>query len=470
MRHALALRAAVLVPLGALLCWLLIDAGFLNYDTAYSLLWGGDLLHGRLPDWHVTLAPTAHPLAELLGAILTPFGGAAQPIWVVIAFLALGALGWLAYELAAHWFGPAAGAVAGLVIVTRIPVLSYGVRAYVDIPYCALALGAILIEARRPRAGAWPLVLLALAGLLRPEAWLLSIGYLAWLYLGGERDARRLARLVAIAAAAPLLWALRDLIVTGDPLHSLIGTREGAQVLERTTGLGAVPTTVPRRLGEILREPGLFGAAAGGLLVLCLMWRRARLPIAAGFASIAAFCVLAVAGLPILGRYLLLPATLLAVFCGAGVFGWLALPREHSWRRRWAAIGALVAVSFVVFAPGQVQRIRSLRHSMQIQGQILSDLHAITRAPAFTQGCRPVAVPNHRPVPHIALWAGIDPGDVVSAQQTKPTHGLYVDPASARVEKNFTLDPNDPHPLTAAVPAGYRRVAANRSWILFERC
>ncbi len=37
------------------------------------------------------------------------------------------------------------------------------------------------------------------------------------------------------------------------------------------------------------------------------MRRKAALPIAAGFVSIGAFCVLAAAGLPILGRYLLLP-------------------------------------------------------------------------------------------------------------------------------------------------------------------
>ena len=61
----LALRAAVLIPLGALLAWALVGAGFLNYDTAYSLLWGGDLAHGRAPDFTVPLAPTPHPLATL---------------------------------------------------------------------------------------------------------------------------------------------------------------------------------------------------------------------------------------------------------------------------------------------------------------------------------------------------------------------------------------------------------------------
>ena len=150
---------------------------------------------------------------------------------------------------------------------------------------------------------------------------------------------------------------LHDLLLAGDPLHSLTDTRDNAETLQRITGLDDVPLTVPRRLGEILREPGLLGAAAGGILVLAFMRRRAALPIAAGFVALAAFCVLAAAGLPILGRYLLLPATLLAIFCGAGVFGWLQLPPDHPWRQRWAAIGARCSPRSSLFAPAQVDRI-----------------------------------------------------------------------------------------------------------------
>ena len=88
-----------MIPLGALFAWALVGAGFLNYDTAYSLLWGGDLAHGRQPDFDLPLAPTPHPLATLVGIVLTPLGDAGQTAWVVLAFLSLGALGWLTYEL-----------------------------------------------------------------------------------------------------------------------------------------------------------------------------------------------------------------------------------------------------------------------------------------------------------------------------------------------------------------------------------
>ena len=240
---------------------------------------------------------------------------------------------------------------------------------------------------------------------------------------------------------------LHDLLITGNPLHSLTYTQNNAETLKRITGLDDVPLTVPRRLGEILREPGLFGAAVGGLLVLGLMRRRAALPIAAGVVSLAAFCVLAAAGLPILGRYLLLPAALLAVFCGAGAFGWLRLAPGHPWRARWAAIGGAILALFVAFAPGQADRIADLRAAMGTQSEILADLHDISdQIP-----CRPVAVPNHRPVPHVALWTGIPPREIVSAQLGQPERGSYIDPANERVQRNFTLDPSDPKRLTARI-------------------
>ena len=102
-----------------------------------------------------------------------------------------------------------------------------------DLPALALIVWAAAVELDRPRrAPALVLGLLALAGLLRPEAWLLSLAYLAWL--------RRFEpRLVALALAAPVLWALTDLLVTGDPLWSVAHTRDGTEILDRETGLGA---------------------------------------------------------------------------------------------------------------------------------------------------------------------------------------------------------------------------------------
>ena len=241
---------------------------------------------------------------------------------IALAYVSLALLGWVVFALGRAWFNTAAGVLAAVIVLTRVPVLDFGARAYVDIPFLVLVLGALLVETRRPRSGVPVLALLALAGLLRPEAWLFSAAYLLWLLWPGLRAARAAADrpaparaaawrdaapLVAIAASGPLLWALHDLLLTGNALHSLTGTRDNAALLGRVTGIEHVPQTVPRRLGEILREPVLLAAAGGGLLALA--WRRdrrVRLGAAAGLLALAAFCVLAAAGLPIITRYLLL--------------------------------------------------------------------------------------------------------------------------------------------------------------------
>jgi hypothetical protein len=446
-----------------LLAWALVGRGLANYDTLYALVWGRDLAHGTLPDYDVSLAPTPHPLATLVGAILTPLGASgAIGATLVLAFVWLGALGWITYRLGAEWINPAAGVLAAAIVLTRRPVLDFGSRAYVDIPYLVLVLGALLIETRRPRAGAPVLALLALAGLIRPEAWLFSVAYLVYLWLNGVRD----PRLVALAAAAPILWALSDLVVTGDPLHSLTGTRDTAQRLDRITGLDEVPTTVPRRIGEILREPVLFGAAGGGLLALAYLRKRVAVGAAAGVIALLAFCVLAAAGLPILGRYLLAPSVILAVFAGAGAFGWRELPKEHPWRRRWAWFGVATIVALVVFIPPQIDRIDALRDALRIQDGIQDDLHDLT--PRFA--CLPTTVPNHRPVPLLALWLDTDPKRIAVAQEHRPTTGTYVVPSNPRVAHQYILDPRDVDPHIPPPPVGFRPVAANASWRVYGRC
>ena len=128
------------------------------------------------------------------------------------------------FRLGAAWFNPATGALAAAIVLTRRPVLDFGARAYVDIPYLVLVLGALLVETRRPRAGAPVLALLALAGLLRPEAWLFSLVYLAWLWRAAEaRRPAAVALAVAATAAVGAVGPDRDrrpaALAAGDARH-----------------------------------------------------------------------------------------------------------------------------------------------------------------------------------------------------------------------------------------------------------
>ncbi|HYF26506.1 MAG TPA: hypothetical protein VD931_12275, partial [Baekduia sp.] len=400
----------------------------------------------------VALAPTPHPLATAFGALLSVAGtDGAIWLWQGTALASLVALGVLITALGARWFGLAAGLVAAAIVLTREPVLSFGLRAYLDLPYVCLLLGALLALARPTLC----LALIALAGLLRPEAWLFAAAYAAWLWRRGGLRRHH----VALAAGAPLLWALHDLVLTGDPLWSLTGTQENAETLQRVTGLDDVPVTTPRRLGEILREPVLLAAAAGIVLTWRAQRERARLGLAVIAVALAAFVVLAAAGLPLLTRYLLLPAALLALFAGAALTGWM-----RARDRLWVATAAVCAVAFAVFVPAQADRLDRLVRALDRQAAILDDLDGlVARRP-----CTPVTLPNRRAIPQVRLWEHLRPAQVRSAQDG-PLAGTYYAPASRAVARDFVLDRRDRDRRVPPPPPG-SVVASTRSWLVADLC
>jgi len=473
--------ATLAIVAGALALWLITGVGFVNYDTLYGLVWGQQLTRGETPEYGLPIAPTPHPLVELLGIPLAPLGAsAATAITVALAFLALSACGWVIYRLGSEWFGRGAGAVAALVLLTRVPVLSYGVRAYVDVPYLLLVLSALLVETRRRRAGAPVLVLLGLAGLLRPEAWAFSGMYWVYLVVSSTRSpfpARtraQLARLALLAAAAPLIWVLSDLLVTGNAMWSLTNTKHTAEVLGRETGIGKVPQYIPRRIGGILRPAVLVGAALGGVLSLAWLRERARLGVVAGILAVVVFAAMASVGLPINERYAFLAAAVLCLFCGAGVFGWTQLPKGDRRRVPWMAGGAVVLVALLVTLPSQVRSAHHQLRNLARQESIQDDLLALVHNGAIAPKCGPVGVPNHAPIPLLALYLKERPGLIVSAEAARAESrqqkdGTYIDPASIEVEREYVLDPKDPH-LPVSIPPGFLESRSNRSWLIFAHC
>ena len=212
---------------------------------------------------------------------------------------------------------------------------------------------------------------------------------------------------------------------------------------------------MPRRLGEILREPGLLGAAAGGILVLAFMRRRAALLVAAGFVSIAAFCVLAAAGLPILGRYLLAarrdPGRVLRR-------GRVRLAAAAAATTRGARAGRRSAAScsraFVVFAPGPG---RPDRRPARVDGDPVRDPRRPARDRRTHIRCEPVARPQPPPGPaRRAVDRTSRRARSSRRSSSSPRRASTSSPASERVLRNFTLDPRDPKRLTAAVPPRLR--------------
>jgi hypothetical protein len=450
---------------------LLFPYGFPNYDTIYALVWGRELAHGQSPDYGAALPPTPHPLADLLGLLATPIGDGAITMTMVVAYVSLALCGYLVYRLGSIWFDRWIGALAAAIVLTRAPFLSNGLRAYVDLPYIALCLGALTIEAKRPRSG-WPvLALLALAGLLRPEAWGFSIAYWVWLAWDRDRPRVELGWLAALALAAPISWVVFDAITTGEALYSLTGTQSTVETLDRHTGPVDVIIYGPRALGEVLQWPGMVGALGGVVLGFLYLRRRSLLGLAAAALALLAFAFLGAAGLAIIARYTMLAAAILAIFVAVALLGWRLLEPGHPGRRAWQVFAALVALMFVLWLPNQWDLDSRVDTDLTDQARIEDDLTDLVDAGAFEPLCGKVAVPNHRAVPRLAFGLDVEPTEIVSAsEEGVPSRGYYVAPASKFVIHNFILDPNDPTRLSLKPPAGFREVDRNDSWRVYRRC
>jgi len=277
--------------------------------------------------------------------------------------------------------------------------------------------------------------------------------------------------LVALALAAPVIWALFDWITSGSPTYSFTCTRDTVETLDRQTGPVDLVLYGPRRLGEALQWPGMVGALGGVVLGLAFLRRRSAIGVAAAALALGAFAVLATAGLAIIPRYTMLAAAILAVFAALALLGWRLLERGHPWRRAWQALAAVVALMLVAWAPNQYDLLHRVDVDLTNQSEIESDLNDLADSAAFDPLCLPISVPNHRAVPRLAFDLDVRPSRIVSSsEQRQPRRGYFLDPASPFVVHNFILDPRDPSRVATPVPHGFDEVARNRYWALYRRC
>ena len=448
----------VAVPLLALALWPVYGVGYVEYDAAFALVWGGDLAAGRLPpDLRGPVSPTPHPLATLVGAAMAPLGPAALPAVGVLSIVMLAALGWSAFRLGRALCTPLVGALFGVVLLTRPLVVKQGLAATVDVPFLALVLGAAALEADRPRR-APVLALLAAAGLLRPEAWLLSAAYLAYLWPG--RTGRARLGHGALAATAPLGWVGVDLLTTGDPLHSLHWTGAGAERLGRPTGVGtallAGPGYLRAILGGIVLAGGLFGVGIA-------MWRlraRAVPPLVLGSLMVLAFLASGAAGLAVLPRYLLAPAAVLALTFAVAATGWRGT-RSTAATKVWTSAGvALVAAllgSLAVDRGGLGPLVQRAEERRAEDGALRS-LAAAPAAGTAVRRCRPIRVHYYRLLPLVAYIAHERPGALELGPPSEASTGVVLVPVGPR--SRTSKPPGD----------GFRRLDSNGIFAVYARC
>jgi hypothetical protein len=406
-----------------------------------------------VPDLTAPWAPTPHPLAIALAAPLSLLGGAAPTVAGLLSLVALASVGVAAGLLGARLFGSIAGALAGAILVTRPLLVGAALDTSADVPFLALVLGAGAALARRACAEEGrsagheagrrrALALLLAAGLLRPEAWALALAVAVW---------TRAPRAVAIALAAPLAWALLDLVCTGDPLHSLHGTRDLAEGLGRPRSAATALRVAPDHLTVVLGDAVALAGGAAAIAAVWLVPRRAALPLAVLGVGLAGFLALGVAGLPLLYRYTLLPAAALALLAAWGTQA--ALTSRRAWPVGLALAGVLLA-ALAGARDDLVRQADRARVARAEQRDLAALLDAVGPRLAACGGAR---VTYQRPVPAIAYLTGRAPA---------PDGGVALAPAPGTRAFADRLAPTDAPPPSGGVGT----VVVHGAWTASSDC
>jgi MFS family permease len=462
---------------GAAVVCICAAAGFLlyptypNYDSVYSLLWGRELLHLEPLSFQAYRAPTEHPLAIAIGAILSLFGNGADRLFVALMVASFVALVFGLYALGRTAFTPLVGLVAAVLIITRFDFPFLAARGYIDPLYLALVIWAAVLELRRPRRGWVVLLLLMLGAMLRPEAWLLAGLYVLW--AGWHATWRRRIAFAAMAAAGPLIWALTDFLVTHNALYSFTGTSEPADELGRNKGVGAVPQATWSFLIDLAKFPVVLGGIVGVLLALLLTPRRLVMPAVLFVCGVGTFALVGAGGLSVISRYLLVPSLIVMVLCGVAVGGFTML-RERSRIRRVWALGALALVVFGIGFTATRVSVARLDSELSFRGDAHDAFMALIEQPAFKRGlaCGPVWTPNHKLVPDTRWYLGLPEDQVIARSSTQrvPDKGVVILVHGRQALFKQALVTAFDDPADSLPPPGFRRVAVSAYYAAYVRC
>lgn len=464
-RHGWKSAAYIAAPAAvALVLSVIFRSAALGYDSDYAIAWGGTLLNGELPlygpEW--SSAPTPHPLFTALGAIASVFGSAADDALQVILALGFGALCAGLVRLGEVSGNVAVGLLAAAVVAVRLPFVEAGVQGSYDVIFVALLVWAGALEASSPRRGISVLALLTLAGLLRPEAWLFAGAYFLWTVEGTSWRYRSAAALMV--AGAPAIWLASDLLVTGSPTSSLTDTQAFAEELDRKTGVTNFPILLVH-FRDILSAPGALAGAVGVLAAVLWYRRRMAVPLALLAANVASFFLVAVAGLSLISRYLLVGGAMLAFFAAVAVFAWWRPPAAHGSPLPRRAVAVAAGVLLLLALPSSFRGLRSFHDHMAAKGQVQHELEKLLgspRAQVALKSCRRIFVPTGRYVPIVVHVADRSEAAIESTRSSKPTSSDAFVSVRGDARSDVGSDAPDFVEGRVAVPNGARLVAANR--------
>jgi hypothetical protein len=443
--------------------WALVPT-YPNYDAYYHLVWGREIVGGHLPSFEAYQAPTEHPLYLVLCAVLGLFGEHADRLLVLFTCLCHVAFTYAVYRLGTAMWDRKAGTAAALLAGSSFALLLYAARAYVDEPFLALVLWAGALEAERgqspggdpARRGRAVWVLLILAGLLRPEAWVLGGAY--WLWLAWPE--RRLPwRTLPLVLLAPVVWCLVDALVTGDPLFSLHATSDLADELNRTRSFSEVPGDFVSFLADTARLPVALAAVVG----VAWSWRRrdaraVHAALALFLAGSFTFFATSVAGLSVLPRYLTVPAVALCLPAGYLV-------------TRTRALLAVAVVAGLAFVVVRADAFDKLATELRFIRTTHDDLTAVLKTPAVATGrrCGAVTLPNYRLVPDTRWILDATKREVGSRSAVQREHGVALLLVGEKLLRRYGFA-DGASPKTNAPPDGFSRGPRRGGFTAYVSC
>ncbi len=428
---------------------LLVVAPAPSYDPWACLLWGREVAELRLS---TAEGPAFKPLPVAVSALLSPLGGAAPWLWVLIVRVsALTAL-LLAFRLATRLSGGhrAAGALAAAGVALSGSFLAQAAAGQSEPLLIALILAGACL-ARSGRFGAVAICAAACA-LIRVETWpfLIVLAAWAWRARPGLRGA-----VVAITALVPLAWFLPELLGSGDLLRS--GTR--ARVPNPGQPALAPIPALASLTGALSLTPwplwvGVAALAAGATRDP-IRHARALTPAAIGGAWLVLVAAMAQAGFSGEARYAVPGSALIAISGGIGLVALARRAVSHS-----GAVAGATALLIAGLAASHSPSLLSIPAAQRHQWRLAADLSAAIGAAGGRDALLACGTP----------YVGRLRGPLLAHHLNVAKHHVEPDLPPRGPGVVFRSRMTRTSAAVPETPAGFAPVAANRSWTIHAAC
>ena len=436
----------------AVLSALILRDPYVTGDSVYHLIWGRELAHGALDTF--APGPTPHPLVLAAGAATSLLGdeGSYTATWLLFGPVALGATIAALVCIGLQLGNRVTALLAAATLAVNETFFGWVAAARYDIAFGALVLWALAAHLARPRNPFPVLGILALAGIVRPEAWLVSGLY--WLWAARRLSWHERAMSAGLVGLAPLCWMAMDAAVMGDFLYSLHFTESASREL---TDRFTRDEHASQALVDLARATGLLTLLAAALI---LIRRPAGVrPLLALLAvTLGIFALLLVDGLPN-ERYLIVPALSLILVAALA-----ATPAPG--RARWVALtaGALLVMQAIVFAPAAHRVAADYEPSVDAEAEVRS-LLARPNVRAMFETCPDVTVTAYRQ--SWAYWSGRSPTTIRLDDKPATPPDVYVVPADSTAAARLLTRKFFDDDTSFTVPAPLHRGPGGDAWRIY---